>query len=60
MTKQQAIQTFGSVAKLAAALGCSPQAIYYWPDVLTLRIADRVRGAMVRLGKYKPDEDQAA
>lgn len=32
MEKREAIQHFGSVIKLAAALGLSRQAIYLWPE----------------------------
>lgn len=32
MTKQEALAHFGTVAKLAKALGISTQAIYDWPE----------------------------
>lgn len=49
MTKQQAIDLLGGSATAAAAeLGVTRQAVEKWPDVLPLRIADRVRGAWAR------------
>lgn len=50
MTKREAIEMFGSVRRLADALGITPQAIYQWPDVLDRRAEDRVVGASVRIG----------
>ena len=34
MTKQEAVTHFGSVAKLAEALGITTQAIYDWPETV--------------------------
>ena len=51
MTKDDAIKTLGGTPRKAAkVLGyTSVQAVYVWPDVLTLALADRVRGASLRL-----------
>jgi hypothetical protein len=49
MNKQQAIDMLGgSVEAAAEQLGVTRQAVDKWPDVLPLRIADRVRGAWAR------------
>ena len=50
MDKMQAIETFGSQAELARAIGCSRNAVNGWPDPLPARIADRVIAACVRRG----------
>lgn len=50
MKRQTAIDAFGSVAKLAGAIGVTRQAIYQWPVDLPLEYADRVRGAAIRTG----------
>ena len=34
MTKQEAVTHFGSVARLAEALGITTQAIYDWPEIV--------------------------
>ncbi len=52
--KQDAIALFGNVMKTAAALGITHPSVSQWPDPLPLHIADRVRGAAVRLGKRLP------
>ena len=49
MTKKEAIKKFGSVTKLAKALGISRQAVYAWPDKLPLSTEDQIRGAIARL-----------
>ncbi|MEN5158940.1 Cro/CI family transcriptional regulator [Achromobacter spanius] len=51
MTKQEAIQAFGSGAALARALGLTRSAISQWPRQLDQTRADRVSGAALRLGK---------
>ena len=51
MDKQDAINMFGSVAAMAAALGITKNAIYMWPDPLPQHHIDRVVGAAIRLGK---------
>ena len=50
MNKADAINLLGGTpAKAANALGYSSvHAIYMWPDVLPLALADRVRGAAMR------------
>jgi DNA-binding transcriptional regulator YdaS (Cro superfamily) len=50
MNKSKAIKTFGTASDLARVLGCTPSAIFQWPEVLPLRIADRVLAACVRKG----------
>ena len=50
MTRKEAIELFGSVRKLAEALGVSVQAIYAWPEELDQKRADWTIGAAVRLG----------
>lgn len=50
MDKKQIIDSFGSIRKTAEALGLSTQAVYAWPDVLPQSLADKVAGAMLRLG----------
>lgn len=57
MTKREAVSLFGSPRLLAEALVVTPQAIYQWPDKLSLDQADRVIGAAVRLGKIKTSEN---
>lgn len=64
MTKDEAIQSLGGTpGKAAKALGyTSVQAVYMWPDVLPLAVADRVRGAIQRLKvsrKRKPQKEAA-
>ena len=51
MNKASAIAMFGSVKELADALGCSREAIYQWPDVLTKTLELKVMGAAVMNGK---------
>ena len=51
MTKSDAIDLFGSAAKLARAVGLSRARISQWGNELTQRQADLVTGAAVRLGK---------
>jgi hypothetical protein len=55
MTKTQAVAVFGSQAELARALDLTRAAVSRWPEELEERIADRIRGAAVRLGKPLPD-----
>jgi transcriptional repressor of cell division inhibition gene dicB len=55
MNKSDALKLFDdSPSKAAAAIGCTPQAVSQWPEILTPRIADRVTAALVRLGTKKP------
>jgi len=51
MTKQNAIDIFGSASKLAKALGITRQAVSQWDDNLSLRRIDEVTGAAYRLGR---------
>lgn len=48
MTKGDAIALFGSREAMEQALGITASAVSQWPEVLPLRIADRVRGAHAR------------
>jgi len=56
MNKQQAIDLFGSVKALAAALDIGVHAVYMWPDDINQRTQDQVTGAALRLGLLKPDD----
>ena len=49
MTKREAIKKFGSVTKLAKALGISRQAVYAWPEKLPQSTEDQIRGAIIRI-----------
>ena len=55
LTKQQAIEVFGSQAEISRALGLSRSAISLWPDLLTQRQTDELIGAAHRLGKTLPE-----
>lgn len=57
MHKMNAIQLFGSQARLADALGLGRSAVSQWPDVLSQRQADQVLGAALRLGLLSAVED---
>ena len=50
MTKQEAINIFGSVRKLSETLGVTRHAVYMWPDNLTQKTIDQVTGAALRKG----------
>lgn len=52
--KADAIKLFGDVTGLATANEITPQAVSQWPDLLPLHLADRVRGAALRLKKRLP------
>lgn len=56
LAREQAIALFGSIPAAAAAIGVSYQAVNQWPDVLPVRIADRVIAACVRRGIAVPPE----
>lgn len=51
MRKSDAIDLFGDMPGLAAAVGVTYQAVRQWPDPLPARIADRVIAAGLRAGK---------
>lgn len=51
MKKIEAIALFGSQSATARALGVTPSYISQWPDELPERLADRVVGAAIRLGR---------
>jgi len=55
MTKTQALEIFGGTkTELAHALGVTPALVHHWPEQLDQRVADRVVGAAIRLGKLPP------
>lgn len=54
MEKQTAIELLGgSVSEAAKALGVSYQAVLKWPDVLPIRISQRVLGAALMNGSLR-------
>ena len=59
MTKSEAIAIFGTAAELARAVGVSRSYVSQWDEELEQGIADRVRGAAVRLGKPVPGNARA-
>ena len=62
MTKQQAIQHYGSVAALAAALNVRVQAVYQWKTIPMLRQyeLERATGGKLVAGESASDQEQAA
>lgn len=50
MKKSEAIQLFGSQSNMARALGITRQAVWQWPEDLSMIRTDWVRGAAMRLG----------
>jgi hypothetical protein len=54
MTKQQAIEIFGSGAALGRAIGLTRGRISQWPPHLGQRETDLVVGAAVRMGRPLP------
>ena len=62
MDKAHAIELFGTVGKVAEAVGVSSQAVSQWPDILPARLADRVVAAWARkhLAKRLPQAVQPA
>ena len=62
MTKTELVNFFGSKAEVGRLLGTTGESVCGWPEGLTMRIRDRVRGAMVRKRikipkEWKDDED---
>jgi len=55
MNKNILKKIFGSFTKAADALGVTKGSISSWPEELKHHHIDRVRGAAVRLGVYRPD-----
>lgn len=41
----------------AVAIGCSYQAVYKWPEILSEKITDRVVAAAFRIGKIRSDDE---
>lgn len=56
MDKKDAIALFGSMSRLARAIGISQPAVSMWPDKLPARLQDRVIAAAVRSGIEVPKE----
>lgn len=54
LTKQQAVEIFGSGAALGRALGLTRGRISQWPPTLDQKQTDMVVGAAIRLGKPMP------
>lgn len=54
LTKQQAIDLFGTAKSLGAALGITGSAVGQWPDELDQRLTDEIVGMVLRLGKQLP------
>lgn len=44
----------------ADAIGCSYQAVYKWPELLSEKITDRVVAAAFRIGKIRSDDELPA
>jgi hypothetical protein len=54
--KKEILKTlWGNYSKAAKALGITKGAVSQWKETLELDEQDRVRGAAVRTGVYKPD-----
>lgn len=60
MQKHEALDIFGDVKSLAAALGVTRQAFYKLPNDLPQSMADRINGAALRLGLLKAESKDAA
>ena len=59
MQTNQAIETFGSVANLASALGISVQAVYQWGDTVPKLRTYEIRD-LISTGRHlQHDESQA-
>ena len=56
MNKEQAVEIFGSQARLAEAVGVTTSAVAQWKETLTERQSDRVIAALVRAGREVPQE----
>jgi hypothetical protein len=48
MRKADALRLFDTTTGVARAIGCTPQAISQWPEVLTPMQRDRVQAALWR------------
>ncbi len=55
MKKEQLKALWGSYPKAAKALVITKGALHQWGDELTIHQIDRVRGAALRTGVYRPD-----
>lgn len=53
ITKQQAEEIMGGLDELVEAMGGTAQAVYRWPDPLTVRLTHRVIGAAWLLGRVR-------
>lgn len=55
LKKSDAIKFFGGTQiDVAEALGIAQSSVSDWPELLSVAVSDRVRGAAVRLGKKVP------
>lgn len=61
MTKTEALNLLGGVARAADLIGVTPPAIYQWPEELPPRLADRVQAALWRLahGVARTEQQEA-
>ena len=60
MEKRKAIELLGgSVSAAAKQIGVTYQAVHKWPEVLPIRIADRVLAAVSRNGRKKLQKQEA-
>jgi len=55
LSKEQAIQIFGSRKDLCVAMDLTNSRISQWPEQLDQRTTDLVIGAAVRVGRQIPD-----
>ncbi len=55
MQKQEAIDLFGGVKKMADALSLTRQAVYLWDDDLTVSQQERVQGAYLRINAERQE-----
>ncbi len=59
MTKKEALGFFsGNQAELGRAVGLSRGRISQWPEILTQKQADLVRGAALRLGMFPSNQNR--
>ncbi len=58
MTKNEAIELFGSISSMAEALEISRQTVHNWGDNLSQKQVDRVRGAFMRYSLERTEREQ--
>lgn len=59
MTKDEAIELFGSLPRMSVAMEITRQTLYNWPDELPVQKADQVRGAWVRVRANERERQEA-